>query len=233
MLLQGRSVYFSDTFMSDKPLEHLGEQPTDSDIEKVPLPLSSPIKQFEAGYSDRWSRRLLTWGVEARGSFSISQSSQPSPLNGPPWLRHPSGSCRRTYRLAIQQDFFHLVYNELQYPLVRISQSLDTNQVLITLQLFSGHPWTRSIWSWPAGFVSGDTVLQFAMLCSPCLFVGVFSMSVPHNAELTAGQYGAQDWVCVRWCRLGTVSGTSPKLVAIKRNFYATQILWCYPTLYF
>ncbi|KIM74151.1 hypothetical protein PILCRDRAFT_828567 [Piloderma croceum F 1598] len=43
------------------------DRPASDDQEKVDPPLPSPIKQFEAGYSDRWSKQLLTWGVEARG----------------------------------------------------------------------------------------------------------------------------------------------------------------------
>jgi hypothetical protein len=51
------------------------DRPASDDEEKVDLPLPLPIKQFEAGYSDRWSKQLLTWGVEARGSFSILSPS--------------------------------------------------------------------------------------------------------------------------------------------------------------
>jgi hypothetical protein len=60
--------------MSDKTQEQQ-DTPASDDEEKVGPPLPSPIKQFEAGYSDRWSKQLLTWGVEARGLFSILNPS--------------------------------------------------------------------------------------------------------------------------------------------------------------
>lgn len=53
--------------MTNEPIER------DSvDVEKAPSPLSHDdvphaTKQYGAGYSDRWSQKLLTWGVEARG----------------------------------------------------------------------------------------------------------------------------------------------------------------------
>jgi len=53
----------------------MSDKMQDDDVEKVDAQNPTPITQFEAGYSDRWTKQLLTWGVEARGLFQMIELS--------------------------------------------------------------------------------------------------------------------------------------------------------------
>jgi hypothetical protein len=69
LLLQRTSVHWKvlSGIMEYRGRRELTDEEKVADSDALP----SPIQQFEAGYTDRWSRQLLTWGVEARGSFSV------------------------------------------------------------------------------------------------------------------------------------------------------------------
>lgn len=89
----------------------------------------------ESDYLRKWSKRLLTLGVESRG---LPRHFLNLGIHIEVWSRYPTSSCWRAHRQAVQQDLLHLVLFQHQHSFVSVHiKSLDPRTYSISCRSFS------------------------------------------------------------------------------------------------
>lgn len=157
----------------------------EKDHEKEQIDVDYTSEPERGVYKDKWTQRLLKYGVEDRGALRRSCHLDASQLTGI-LVRHPAGTRGRANRYPILQNLLHLVFMERQHLDVRRPfRSYGIAVFTTASQLLGRDTGTPCVWSWAPRYLPDHLVLQSSLLCVPSVLVSTSCRTYAASVCLT------------------------------------------------
>lgn len=152
------------------------------DVEKTSSLSSGTIRPLGAGYSDKWSKQLLLWGVEARGT--LADLTECLELRG--YMNTGIRPVQPEERTDTQFSKIFFIWFTMNFNILSYEKSsLYLKLYLSSLQVLGRHFGTGGFRTGLARLMSGYLILQPPLLRSSSIFVRFSTHIATQNTYFT------------------------------------------------